>query len=115
MAWDAEKVAQPLLAVRFSKPQRIGYAGNRENRTASPSQGLGIKSGCATKTLSCVVVRLHLFLRGGRKQAVQPQVEGEAGVVIRKIGEDFQGCSKARDLLAAEKRDHFGEIAVVHF
>jgi hypothetical protein len=38
----AEKVAQPLLAARFSRPPLIQDAFERKNRTA--------KSGCATKT-----------------------------------------------------------------
>jgi len=58
---------------------------------------------------------LRLFLRGGRKQAVHAQMHREPGVVIGKISDDRQGRSKTRDLLAAEKRDHFGQIGIRHF
>jgi hypothetical protein len=39
-------VAQPPLAVRFSRPWRVWKALERENRTA--------KSGCATFSASCI-------------------------------------------------------------
>ena len=58
---------------------------------------------------------LHLFLRGGRKQAVHTQVHREPSIMIREISDDRQGRSKTRDLLAAEKRDHFRQIGVRHF
>jgi hypothetical protein len=44
-------VAQPLWAVRVARSslEWVARACSLQNRTASPSQGLGIKSGCATR------------------------------------------------------------------
>ena|SRR5882672_6453803 len=112
---QARKAAMGFFTpARPRLPYLLGTAATlkqRENKKGSRDDSLRLPF----LFFSTLAALLHLFLRGGRKQAVHTQVHRQPSVVIREISDDREGCSKTRDLFATEKRDHFGQIGVRHF